>query len=49
MHVIASETHAYTYIILYTYLCILYPVSVETFAKYGRIDHFWVNYPLKSQ
>ena len=24
-------------------------VPVETFAKYGRIDHLWVINPLKSQ
>ena len=24
------------------------PVPIESFAKYGRIDHLWVN-PIKSQ
>ena len=25
------------------------PVPIETFAKYGRIDHLWVINPLKNQ
>ena len=25
------------------------PVPIETFAKYGRIDHLWVINPLKCQ